>query len=148
MNGSWYCWVCDTENADRDAWCCDCTAPRWDGSVASYPVAGPGVYVLESDSGLVKIGVSRSDVATRVKGIVREAACAGCTVTLIATLPGATIEHERWLHHALGDTRDPLAARDHCLPYRSEWFWPTAALRALVAGDTFARELQPWEIAA
>lgn len=108
----------------------------------TFAVGGAGVYVLESDSGMVKIGVSGT-VATRVRTLTQQAARAGTSCWLLCCLPDAGMDVERWLHSAFGETRDRSWARAECLPNATEWFWPTPALADLAVGWDFVEKIAP-----
>jgi hypothetical protein len=140
-----WCWACDSTLDYPTCWYCG--APEWDGSVVRGIVPGRGVYVLASDTGLVKVGVSIS-MPGRVDFLTRQAARAGIECWPWASLPGAGEEVERWLHKAFAQTRDRRWADAEGLPNSTEWFWPTPGLRALVDGLDFVDLIAPEHEAA
>lgn len=129
--------------------CWYCGAPPWSGFVESRWTVDdrPGVYVLATDVGMYKIGMSQRGVAGRVEHLIGRAARSGVRCWLEFWLPGASPAIERWLHQTLADTRDRSWARAELLPHPSEWFWPTPALRALADGDWIVDHLTPEFIA-
>lgn len=128
-----WCWACDAP-VDVDASCAECGAPWWAAAVvtATHPANG-GVYVVRDSCGMVKIGVT-----VAFAGRLREL---GSDLELLCTLPGAGRDVERWLHQRFADVRDRSGAEAEYLPNPTEWFWPTPALYALVAGEPFATEV-------
>jgi hypothetical protein len=145
-----FCWACDEGRwHHRGSEPCEwCSAPWWNGAVcASYN--GPGVYVVGSSVGLCKIGMSGVHVSGRARGVISEARKRGYDGEILCVLPGATSSRiERWLHQVFWETRDKSWANTvEDLPFHTEWFWPTPALHALVAGEAFAERIAP-ELAA
>lgn len=134
------CWACDELVDGRH--CSECGAPEWSGYVVSGGCNRPGVYVVESAVGLFKIGMSHRNVSRRVGELVGMA-CRGAVLGAVASLPGAGYPVESWLHRAFADTRDRSWAHAEVLPCSTEWFWPTPALRALIAGEAFVDGLTP-----
>jgi hypothetical protein len=142
---SW-CWACDGQRDFQD--CAYCGAPDWEGTVVRHHATdGKGVYVLASDAGLVKVGMSRT-LTERVDFLIRQAARAGHDCWLWACLPGASGRVERWLHEAFVQTCDRRWAEAEGLPNPTEWFWPTPGLRALVDGLDFVDRIAPEQEAA
>lgn len=142
-----WCWACDEYVPDAHR-CVYCGAPPWGGNVVSEVVDGQAVYIVESDCGLAKIGMSRKGAAGRVAQIAADAARYGSQCWAVACLPGADYDVEHWLHGVLVETCDPGWARNEGLPHPSEWFWPTPALRALIYDEPFVSRLEPERIAA
>lgn len=131
------CWACG-EPCPVDEPCKWCDAPAWPDA------GGPGgVYILHADCGLVKIGYS-GQVINRTAALVAQAARRGQHVTVVSGLPGAGRNVERFLHDKFCETRDSREARALGLPAPTEWFWPTPALRRLVAGEEFIPWESPW----
>lgn len=136
-----WCWAC----GDYVGWaerCHECEAPAWGGYIYSGVSPTRGVYIIRSEVGLTKIGVS-GNMAERFV-MLRKAAGRSAGLTALACMPGAGYAVERWLHRRLAETRDPKWAKAEGLPNHTEWFWPSPALNGLVRGNTpTARALEP-----
>lgn len=141
------CWACGADTGGYEL-CWSCGAPPYAGEVDDGMYAGPGVYVIRSSTGLLKIGESNKSIRTRVKGLPRETAKSYLHCGYVACFPDASLAVERWLHALLGASRDPMWARAEGLPHPTEWFWPNPSLTALLSGRHItARTLYP-ELAA
>lgn len=138
-HGSLPCWACGIYQP-RELSCAECDAPPW------MDTSGPGgVYIVQAECGLVKIGLSKKNVRVRVFQLAREAEKRGHRLELLDVLWGATWHVERWLHTVFLDVRDIPAALEAGLPNHTEWFWSTPALDRLSTSVEFMREGSPWE---
>jgi hypothetical protein len=122
------CWACGGYASYRGE-CAYCRAPQWYGRYSHQPVDGPGVYVLLSQCGMAKIGVSTVSVWERARRLCK---LAGSPCWHAVCLEDAGYPVEKWLHRVLAETCDPGWARNEGLPHPSEWFWPTPALHTLI----------------
>jgi hypothetical protein len=130
-----FCWACDKRFTDARR-CPECLAPVW-----ARDVRRGGVYVIEAECGLVKIGYS-NNFDKRFTQLVKDS---HEWLELRTTFPGAGRDIEAWLHGVFNEVRDPKMARAFGLPNVSEWFWWTPALRRLASDDVFMLDGKVWE---
>jgi hypothetical protein len=133
------CWACDEGSIQFEGRCDDCGAPWWNYDDEQQD---RGVYIVQAECGLVKIGVATRGVWRRIRTLQRKSAE---PIEVCGILWGANIYVELWLHRRLAEGCDPKWAADCGLPHASEWFWPTPSLRQLVVGETFLHRGQLWE---
>lgn len=131
------CWACDDGYVEHGR-CDECYAPSW----TPRRNSSGGVYILQAKCGLVKIGMSRVSLAGRIATLKQQA---HGPLKVLAVLPGAGINIERWLHRMFLDIRDIPAAIEEGLPHPTEWFWPSPSMNRLAAGDVFISDGAPWE---
>jgi hypothetical protein len=131
------CWAC-AYDCDQFGTCPDCGAPSWP---TQREATTRGVYILQAECGLVKIGISGT-VARRITALRRKA---DERLDVLTVLWGASIYVEIWLHGRFTETCDESFAEAHGLPNHTEWFWPTPALRRLAEDREFIFEGMQWE---